>query len=94
MRQYTPTIEWTKPLTPIGPSDDPKVKFLGTVSILGADFHAEADEVGYDEEEGQIGKQDESETYLAEVLNIVDGAAQTIRIDGREYVLSITPYQR
>lgn len=107
-RPFTPPIVWTKPLTPCGPKDQPHVKLLGTVYILGVMFHAEAYEVEdkpdrvlqlgegphFTDTIQQTGKQDESETYLAEILNIVQGSANTVTIDGRDYVLAITPSQR
>ena len=91
-----PPIIWTKPLTPCGPDRDPKMKLHGTVEINGISFHAEAFEIYYstDGKNQQIGKQDEEETYLGEICNIVQGAADTIAIAGREYVLAIIPGQR
>jgi hypothetical protein len=91
-----PPIVWTKPLTPCGPERDPEMKLHGTVEINGISFHAEAFEIYYstDGENHQIGKQDEEETYLGEICNIVQGAADTITIAGREYVLAIIPGQR
>lgn len=50
-------------------------------------FYTEADHE-------QVGKQDEEETYLAEICSIVQGAAETITIADREYVLAILPGQR
>ena len=70
------------------------MKLHGTVEINGVSFHAEAFEVFYSTEGEQLGRQDEAETYLSEVLNIVQGAAETIAIASREYVLAITPAQR
>ena len=65
------------------------------MSILGANFHVEAVEVEYvGEDSEQVSKIGFDESWLDEVLNIVQGAAQTVRIDDREYVLSITPFQR
>lgn len=90
----TPEIAWSKPLTPCGPESDPTVKLLGTVTILGASFHAEAYAVLDDAEGAQTGVQDESDTWLSEILNIVQGSAQPIRINERDYVLAITPSQR
>lgn len=91
---YTPSIVWTKPLSPCGPEDNPEVKLLGQVSIDRVPFQAEAYEVREDENDGQVGIQEEHETWLPEVLNIVQGAAYTIDINGRSYVLAITPSQR
>jgi hypothetical protein len=93
-RPHCPPIIWIKPLTPCGPSYDPHMKLHGTVHINGVSFHAEAFQVFYSTEGEQLGKQDEAETYLSEVLNIVQGAAETIAIASREYVLAITPAQR
>jgi hypothetical protein len=91
----SPPIIWTKPLTPCGPETDPQVKLHGTVEINGISFHAEAFEVEYSPGDNeQIGKQDESETYLGEICNIVQAAAETITIAGREYVFAIMPGQR
>ena len=42
----------------------------------------------------QQGVQDEGETYVGEILEIVGGAAQTVRIGRRNYLLAITPYRR
>jgi len=91
-----PPIIWTKPLTPCGPDHDPNIKLHGTVEISGVSFYAEAFEIYYssDGQNQQIGKQDEEETYLGEICNIVQGAADTIAIAGREYVLAIIPGQR
>jgi hypothetical protein len=91
-----PPIVWTKPLTPCGPDHDPNIKLHGTVEINGVSFHAEAYQIYYssDGQNQQIGKQDEEETYLGEICNIVQGAADTIAIAGREYVLAIIPGQR
>jgi hypothetical protein len=95
LTQDSPAIAWTKPLTPCGPEDDPRVKLHGTVEINGASFHAECYEVHYvGEDNHQVGKQDEDETYLGEICNIVQGAAETIMIFGREYVFAIMPGQR
>lgn len=91
---HCPPITWVKPLTPCGPSHDPHMKLHGTVEINGILFHAEAFEVCYSTEGEQLAKQDEEETYLSEVWNIVQGAAETIAISSREYVLAITPAQR
>jgi len=92
--QHSPTITWTKPLTPCGPQHDPSMKLHGTVEIYGISFHAEAYEVSYAADGEQIGKQDEDETYLGEICNIVQAAAATIAIAGREYVLAIIPGQQ
>ena len=70
------------------------MKLHGTVDINGVSFHAEAFEVSYSTEGEQIGKQDEEETHLGEICNIVQGAADTVAIAGREYVLAIIPAQR
>jgi hypothetical protein len=96
LTKNSPPIVWTKPLTPCGPDSDPKIKLHGTVEINGMSFHAEAYEVCYstDGENQQIGKQDEEETYLGEICSIVQGAAETIVIANREYVLAIIPGQR
>lgn len=94
LRQLCPPIAWTKPLTACGPEQDPNMKLHGTVDIDGVSFHAEAFEVSYSTEGEQIGKQDEEETHLGEIGNIVQGAADTIAIVGREYVLAIIPAQR
>jgi hypothetical protein len=91
---HCPPLIWVKPLTPCGPSHDPHMKLHGTVEINGTSFHAEAFEVCYSTEGEQLGKQDQEETYLSEVWNMVQGAAETIAIAGREYVLAITPAQR
>jgi len=92
--QLCPPIVWTKPLTACGPAEDPNVKLHGTVDIHGVSFHAEAFEVSYSTDGEQFGKQDEEETHLGEICNIVQGAADTITIAGREYVLAIIPAQR
>ena len=92
--QLCPPIVWTKPLTACGPEQDPNVKLHGMVEIDGVSFHAEAFEVSYSSDGEQIGKQDEEETHLGEICNIVQGAADTLQIAGREYVLSIIPAQR
>ena len=92
--QLCPPILWTKPLTACGPDEDPNLKLHGTVDIQGVSFHAEAFEVSYSTDGEQIGKQDEEETHLGEICNIVQGAADTITIAGREYVLAIIPAQR
>ena len=93
--QNCPAIVWTKPLSPCGPESDPQVKLHGTVEINGISFHAEAFEIVYTGTNNeQVGKQDESETYLGEICNIVQGAAETITIAGREYVFAIMPGQR
>jgi hypothetical protein len=90
-----PEIVWTKPLTPAGPESDPAMKLHGTVEINGISFHAEAFEVSYTQDNNeQVGKQNEDETYLGEICNIVQGAAETINIAGREYVFAIMPGQR
>lgn len=96
LTENCPPLLWTKPLTPCGPDDDPKVKLHGTVEINGIAFHAEAYQVYYstDGQNQQIGKQDEDETYLREICSIVQGAADTVMIAGREYVLAIIPGQR
>jgi hypothetical protein len=94
LRQLCPPIAWTKPLTACGPEQDPNMKLHGTVDINGVSFHAEAFEVSYSTEGEQIGKQDEEETHLGEICNIVQGAADTVAIAGREYVLAIIPAQR
>lgn len=94
---FSPAIAWINPLAPVGPENDPLLKLLGRLAIAGAEFQAEAFEVE-DIQEGddtvQVGKQDEDETYLSETLEIVQGAAETITIKGRDYVLLITPCQR
>jgi hypothetical protein len=92
--QLCPPILWTKPLTACGPEEDPNVKLHGTVNIHGVSFHAEAFEVSYSTDGEQIGKQDEAETHLGEICNIVQGAADSVVIAGREYVLAIIPAQR
>jgi hypothetical protein len=92
--QLCPPIVWTKALTACGPDEDPSMKLHGTVNIDGVSFHAEAFEVSYSTAGEQIGKQDEEETHLGEICNIVQGAADTIAIAGREYVLAIIPAQR
>lgn len=95
LRQNQPAILWTKPLTACGPAADPLVKLHGTVLINGILFHAEAYEVFYtNADHEQVGKQDEEETYLAEICSIVQGAAETIAIADREYVFAILPGQR
>lgn len=95
LTQDSPAIVWTKPLTPCGPEDDPKIKLLGTLEVNGTSFHAEAYEVSYlGDDNQQVGKQDENETYLSEICAIVQGAAETVMIAGREYVLAIIPGQR
>ena len=71
------------------------MKLHGTVEINGISFHAEAFEVSYTQDNNeQVGKQNEDETYLGEICNIVQGAAETINIAGREYVFAIMPGQR
>lgn len=87
-----PSLRWTKPLTPCGPDHDPKLKLLGTIEIAGIAFHAEAYQVNDNDQGCQQGLQNETETYLSEILDIVQGAAQTIEIEDRNYVLAITPY--
>ena len=82
-------------MTPCGPENDPKMKLHRTVEINGTSFHAEAYEVTYlGSDNQQVGKQDENETYLGEICEIVQAAAETITIAGREYVFAITPGQR
>ena len=92
--ELCPPIIWTKPLIACGPDHDPNMKLHGTVEIDGVSFHTEAFEVSYSTDGEQIGKQDEEETHLGEICNIVQGAADTIVIAGREYVLAIIPGQR
>jgi hypothetical protein len=93
--EMEPAIAWAKPLEPSGPDSDPALKLFGAVEILGHRFHVEAYEVYYKgEDRVQTGKQDEDETYLGEILSIVQGAADTVEINGREYVMAITPGQR
>lgn len=92
---FEPCIVWTKPMRSIS-DDEPGARLLGRVSILGADFHVEAVEVKETDEGEQVAAfdGDQCEGWLDEVLTIVQGAAMTITINGRDYVLSITPYQQ
>lgn len=90
-----PPIVWTEPLTEIGETLDgpPHARLLGTVTILGADFHVDAVEVNADSEGEQRAAHPGHQCVLDEILEIVEGAGQTVEIDGRPYVLSITPFQ-
>lgn len=96
MKEFEPTITWFKPLTASGDESDPANKLTGMVYIKNVMFHVEAVEVYYaiqDGEEYQESMQDASDNYFDEIMNIVQGPAATITIDGREYVLFITPSQ-
>jgi hypothetical protein len=96
---FAPVITWEQPLTPCGSStnglSNSPSQLNGRITIAGVAFYAEAYEVteGPPPDHAQTGVLDESETFLPEILNIVGGAATTIPIDGRSYVLAITPSQ-
>jgi hypothetical protein len=86
-----PAIQWTKPLRPCGPPEDEQARLIGTVEILGVPFHVQAEGVHDDEECCQVS--DALETYVDEIQTLVDGAGMTVKINGRDYLLVIYPYQ-
>jgi hypothetical protein len=87
-----PPIIWRVPLAPVGPPDDPAARLIGRLQILGVDFHANAEAVHDDADFCQV--PDCADTYAEDIQALTDGAAQTINIDGRAYLLVIAPFQR
>lgn len=97
-------LEWVDPLRPCGPSDVAKARLIGRVRILGTDFHVNAEEVRaapsgeLDEPaSGRIADQvsaiGQSDTYVCEIQNLIDGPGRTVMIEGREYLLVISPFK-
>ena len=87
----SPSIVWTRPLRPIGPEYDPKMRLMGTVEILGVPHHVNAEEV-VERDSEQVSHDDDQDTYVNEIQLIVGGRGHTVRIDGRDYLIAITPY--
>ena len=86
-------IEWEEPLHPIGPDDNPKARLLGCVRILGTLFHVNAEQV-QDVNDEQTTVLPEGDTFGPEIWELTAGAGQTVTIEGREYLLVISPYSR
>lgn len=83
-------LEWVRELHPIGPKGKPHSRLLGHVRILGADFHVNAEQV-----KGDHPVLTENETYVPELLEITDGQPpETVSINGRHYLLMITPFAK
>lgn len=91
-RALSPEIHWVKDLHPIG-DPDPWTKLLGTVDILSASFHLEAWEV-VESRDGQRAVDPEATWYDLIVNHMTESAGQTVRINGRDYFLVVTPFQR
>jgi hypothetical protein len=100
----TPPVIWVKPLRPVGPADKPNAQLLGTVRILGTEFHVNAEQV-HDVDDASVGKTTEGgkyqttviaeeETFAPEIWQFCDGAGQTVRIGSRDYLLAMTPFHR
>src|SRR5436853_264666 len=107
MSKYTPNMTWVSPLHPCGSDDNPNARLIGHVRILGADFHVNAEQVEDSEEVVEVSQgrkitgtiqraviKPESDTYVPEISALVDGAGETVSIDGRDYLLVISPFQR
>lgn len=84
-------FEWE----PTGSDDNPRSRLLATLYIEGWAFHVEAYEVK--EKEGSYFHvtsdtmfEDDLDHYYAAAN--ADGPFQTIRIEGREYVIVMTPF--
>jgi hypothetical protein len=98
-KDLTPPIEWVKGLHPIGPDNNPAARLFGTVRILDQEFYVNAEEVVDvdDPEDSDSVIQEaflgEGETYVEDIQAFCEGAGETVKIDGREYLLAITPRQ-
>lgn len=89
-------IEWDKGLQPVGDEPDPEAYLLGTVSIMGSNFHVEAFAVHYsgEDETGEQLPDECTNTAQYELLaQMVEGACTPIYIKGRPYAVSIIPFQ-
>src|SRR5262245_7570064 len=82
-----PEVEWDKPLT--SSLTDPG-RLHGTVVILGALFHAEAVEVM--REDDDLVTVHGEDHLLNDVADLVGDVPATVEIQGKEYVLVISPF--
>lgn len=72
---------------------NPWTKFIGTVEIAGVPHHLEAWQV-YLNSEGIQQAVDPDECWYDLIAdNMIEGAGRTVTIDGREYIMVLTPYQ-
>lgn len=86
-----PAVVWHKALRPVG-DPTPHARLLGTVEIAGVLHHVEAVEVR--EQDGvQCAADPAMEEALTNVSRIVGGRMASVKIDGRDYVLCVTPFQ-
>jgi hypothetical protein len=76
-----------------GPDNDPTARLLAAITLNGCPMHLEA----YAVIEDATGQRFEDEAFIDQenaVLSVlVDGAARTVEINGRDYVLVATPAQ-
>lgn len=93
-------LKWFWPLRPVG-DGDPYAKLLGRIDIGDASFHIEAWEVeevedAYPEYPGQTfqrAKEPDDNWYELIAEHMTEGAGQTVKINGRDYFIVMTPYQ-
>jgi len=98
---WTPEIVWEEPLKEIGSEGYPKwSRLIGTVTIGGVFHHIEGWAVGYHEteDEGITHREQhvidpESTSYDDIVDRMVEGAGETVTINGHEYFMVVTPFQ-
>jgi hypothetical protein len=92
MTDFSLRMRLTTPLRPAGADDRPTARLLGVVEINGVPHHAEAIEV--EERDGcQESAAPEFTNYFAELSEIAQDPMETITLDGRQYVMLITPFQ-
>jgi hypothetical protein len=85
-------IRWERDLKPVGPVRRPEAHLLGTLLIAGVSHHVEAFEV--EERDGcQESTLRDSGTSFEELSEIAQGSMRTVMIEGRPYVLLVTPFQ-
>jgi hypothetical protein len=78
---------------PIGPEDDPTARLLGRLTIGSTDFHLELFAV-HEIDHEQRGVLPPDESYYEAVADAIGGTGpfETLTINGRTYVLVISPF--
>lgn len=92
-----------------GTADNPRARLVGVVEILGVKFHVNLEEV-HDivSPTQQMGSEPpitgsvttqattipEEETFAAEIWELIQGAGKTVKVDGRNYLMVIFPFQQ
>ena len=99
MTQKSGTVSITIPLDQWehnGPEDDPAAWLLATIKINGCSMHLEAVAATGREEDGIVLQDYEAPYWIGYALgsSADDELVQTVEIDGREYALIATPFQR